>query len=214
MSLILDQIDISLNDQKLLIRICCRVGGGEVLSVLGPSGCGKTSLLNLICGTLSPSFECSGEVILEDKVLNHLPPHKRQVGLQFQDHLLFPHMTVGENLAFALPRCYKKTERWERVDQALIDCEMTGYAGYNPSMLSGGQKARISLMRTLLSEPKLLLLDEPFSKLDTTLRSHFREFVFQQIKSRGIPALMVTHDEQDIPDKGKVIRLGMVLGES
>ncbi|WP_419534294.1 ATP-binding cassette domain-containing protein [Endozoicomonas sp.] len=208
MSLILDQIDISLNCQKLLDKICCRVDGGEVVSVLGPSGCGKSSLLNLICGTLPNSFVFSGEVILEGLVLNNLPSYKRQVGIQFQDHLLFPHMTVGENLAFALPVNYKKSERQERVEQALVDCEMLGFSGQNPSMLSGGQKARISLMRTLLSEPKALLLDEPFSKLDTMLRSSFRHFVFQQVENRRIPALMVTHDEQDIPDKRRVIRLG------
>lgn len=207
MSLILDRIDIRLNGQRLLNNICCRIEGGEVLSVLGPSGCGKSSLLNLICGTLPANFEHSGQIILEDVVVNHLPPHKRQVGLQFQDHLLFPHMTVGENLAFALPDGYRKAERRERVEQALADCEMSGFSGQNPSMLSGGQKARISLMRTLLSEPKALLLDEPFSRLDTTLRNSFRHFVFQQIQSRRIPALMVTHDEQDIPDKGSVIRL-------
>ncbi|WP_066014402.1 ATP-binding cassette domain-containing protein [Endozoicomonas atrinae] len=207
MSLILEQIDISLDGQRLLDKICCRVDGGEVVSVLGPSGCGKSSLLNLICGTLPNSFVFSGEVILEGIVLNNLPSYKRQVGIQFQDHLLFPHMTVGENLAFALPVNYKKSERQERVEQALVDCEMLGFSGQNPSMLSGGQKARISLMRTLLSEPKALLLDEPFSKLDTTLRSSFRHFVFQQIQSRRIPALMVTHDEQDIPDKRRVIRL-------
>nr|MDT0250643.1 ATP-binding cassette domain-containing protein [Endozoicomonas sp.] len=208
MSLILDQIDISLNGRPLLSGLCCSVAGGEVLSVLGPSGCGKTSLLNLICGTLSSPFKYSGQVILKAKVLNHLPPHKRQVGLQFQDHLLFPHMTVSENLAFALPWCYTKAERRERVEQALADCEMSGFSDDNPALLSGGQKARISLMRTLLAEPGLLLLDEPFSKLDATLRNHFREFVFQQVQRRGIPALMVTHDEQDIPDKDRVIRLG------
>ncbi|MBO9482176.1 ATP-binding cassette domain-containing protein [Salinisphaera sp. G21_0] len=207
MSLILDQIDITLNGQKLLDNICCCVDGGEVLSVLGPSGCGKSSLLNLICGTLPNSFGCSGQVMLDGVVLNNLPPYKRQVGLQFQDHLLFPHMTVGENLAFALPAHYRKSQRQERAEQALADCGMSGFFELNPAMLSGGQKARISLMRTLLSEPKALLLDEPFSKLDATLRSSFRHFVFQQIQSRSMPALMVTHDEQDIPDKGLLLKL-------
>ncbi|USE36020.1 ATP-binding cassette domain-containing protein [Endozoicomonas sp. SCSIO W0465] len=146
-------------------------------------------------------------MILDGLVLNNLPPYKRQVGLQFQDHLLFPNMTVGENLAFALPVSYKKSERRERVEQALSDCKLSGFFEQDPSMLSGGQKARISLMRTLLSEPKALLLDEPFSRLDTTLRSSFRRFVLQQVQSRRIPALMVTHDEQDIPDKGLLLKL-------
>ncbi|WP_257297013.1 ATP-binding cassette domain-containing protein [Endozoicomonas sp. YOMI1] len=202
MSLILDQNDITLNGQKLLDKICCCVDAGEVLSVLVPGGCGKSSLLNLICGTLPNSFGFSGQVTLDGVVLNNLPPYKRQVGLQFQDHLLFPHMTVGENLAFALPVHYRKSQRRESVEQALADCGMSGFFELNPFI-----KARISLMRTLLSEPKALLLDEPFSKLEASLRSSFRHFVFQQIQSRSIPALMVTHDEQDIPDKGLLLKL-------
>ena len=120
---------------------------------------------------------------------------------------MFPHLTVGENLTFALPERYKKKARREKVEQALVDCGLPRFARHHPSMLSGGQKARISLMRTLLSEPKALLLDEPFSKLDATLRSQFREFVFEQVHRRKIPALMVTHDEQDIPEQGQVIQL-------
>ena len=179
-----------------------------MLSVLGPQWLRqKSSVLNLICGTLSADFQWSGQIVLVGKELNRLPSYKRQVGLQFQDHLLFPHMTTGENLAFALPRKYRKAERRERVMQALNDCGMDGYFDHNPAMLSGGQRARISLMRTLLAEPELMLLDEPFSKLDTGLREAFRQFVFQKIADEGIPALMVTHDEQDIPDSDLVIRL-------
>ena len=207
MSLILDHIDIRLHGCKLLTNVCCRIEGGEILTVLGPSGCGKSSLLNLICGMLCAPFEYTGEIILEGKILNNLPPQQRQVGLQFQDHLLFPHMTVGENLAFALPEHYPKATRKDKVEQALSDCGLSGFARHNPSMLSGGQKARISLMRTLLSEPKALLLDEPFSRLDAALRSQFRAFVFKQVHLRKIPALMVTHDEQDIPEKSQIIRL-------
>lgn len=209
MSLILDNITISLNGLPLVRNLSCRVDGGTVLSILGPSGCGKSSLLNMICGTLPSSFNCTGRIFLHGEDITNLPAHRRQIGLQFQDHLLFSHMTVGENLAFALPRHYRKAERTQRVEQALADCGLTGFAGHNPMQLSGGQTARISLMRTLLSQPEALLLDEPFARLDATLRGSFRQFVFVQVASLGIPAVMVTHDEQDIPDKNQVIELGL-----
>ena len=208
MSLILENIAISLNRQPLIANINCRVDGGDVVSILGPSGCGKSSLLNMICGTLPASFSYSGRIILGGKDITPFPTHQRQVGLQFQDHLLFPHMTVGENLAFALPRHYRQVERAQRVEQALADCQLTGFGNHNPAQLSGGQTARISLMRTLLSQPRALLLDEPFARLDATLRGNFRHFVFAQIRSLGIPAVMVTHDQQDIPDRCRVIELG------
>ena len=207
MSLILENIELRLDGRQLFEKLSCYVAPGDVLSVLGPSGCGKSSLLNLICGTLSSGFSWSGNVTLAEKVLNQLPAHKRMVGLQLQDHLLFPHMTVGENLTFAVPRYYDRKGRKEQANQSLLDCGLDDYFDRDPATLSGGQKARVSLMRTLLAEPKLLLLDEPFSKLDTELRGAFRRFVFQQIEARSIPALMVTHDEQDIPDMNKVIRL-------
>lgn len=208
MSLILENIVISLNGQPLITNLSCRVDSGDVVSILGPSGCGKSSLLNMICGTLPSSFSYSGRIILGGKDVTSFPPHQRQIGLQFQDHLLFPHMTVGENLAFALPRHYRRAKRAQRVEQALADCQLTGFAGHNPAQLSGGQTARISLMRTLLSQPEALLLDEPFARLDATLRSNFRRFVFAQVRTLGIPAVMVTHDEQDIPDRCQVIELG------
>ena len=210
MSLILDDIAISLNGEPLVRNLSYQVDSGTVLSILGPSGCGKSSLLNMICGTLSSSFSCAGRIFLHGKDITDLAAHQRQVGLQFQDHLLFAHMTVGENLAFAVPRHYRKAERTQWVEQALAACGLTGFAERNPIQLSGGQTARISLMRTLVSQPKALLLDEPFARLDATLRDSFRQFVFAQIGSLGIPAVMVTHDEQDIPDKERVIELGRV----
>ncbi|MGB1271379.1 MAG: ATP-binding cassette domain-containing protein [Endozoicomonas sp.] len=203
----LDNIFLSIGSQVLFSELSCGVSGGEVLSVMGPSGCGKSSLLNIICGTLDSAFYYQGRVLLDDQPLDALPPHRRRVGLQFQDHLLFPHMTVGENLAFGLPRQFNKAEKLQKVEQALENCGLTGVADYQPSALSGGQRARISLMRTLLSEPKVLLLDEPFSKLDRALREQFRTFVFQQVNRLKIPALMVTHDAQDIEDKSRVIYL-------
>lgn len=183
------------------------VNKGEILSVMGPSGSGKSTLLNVISGFVDGSFSVTGTLSLNGRSLEGVAPHRRHIGLQFQDHLLFPHMTVGENLAFGLPRQYRKSVRREAVLKALADCRLEGYQDHAPKQLSGGQRARVSLMRTLLSEPSLVLLDEPFSKLDSALRDQFRTFVFQQIKRRNIPAMMVTHDVQDLPDSDAVINL-------
>ncbi len=207
MSLRVENVSIHLAEQCFIRDLGFQVSAGDVLTVMGPSGCGKSSLLNFICGNLDEEFVSSGQIYLNDSLLNHLPAHRRGIGLQFQDHMLFPHMTVGENLEFGIPRQYRKTDRKRKVEQALADCGLKGISDQNPAKLSGGQQARISLMRTLLSEPKLLLLDEPFSKLDTNLREQFRQFVFNQIKNTDIPALMVTHDPQDISEKGKLIEL-------
>ena len=195
-------------DKELLFcNLSFSVENGQIVSVMGPSGSGKTTLLNFISGALEPGFSAYGKLLLDGNCLNNVAPHKRRIGLQFQDHLLFPHMTVSENLAFGLPRKYPRSERQQKVLQALDDCGLDGYKDHAPNRLSGGQRARISLMRTLLSEPALVLLDEPFSKLDTTLRGQFRQFVFDQLKRRMIPTLMVTHDLQDIPENGQIINL-------
>lgn len=207
MTLVVEDLSVASERKPLFSRLSFQVNNGEVLSVMGPSGSGKTTLLNFISGSLDPSFSATGILSLNGQSLTGVPAHKRHIGLQFQDHLLFPHMTVGENLAFGLPRHYRKSVRQEKVLQALANCGLDGYEDYSPEYLSGGQRARISLMRTLLSEPRLILLDEPFSKLDAELRGQFRQFVFSQIKGRNIPALMVTHDRQDLPDDGQLINL-------
>lgn len=121
------------------------------------------------------------------------------MGLLFQDDLLFAHMTVHENLLFAVPAGHK-AQRLEAVAQAMRDAELEGFANADPATLSGGQRGRIALMRALLAEPLALLLDEPFAKLDAALRARMREFVFNTVRKRGIPGLMVTHDASDVAD--------------
>ena len=207
MTLVVDRLSIASDRGLLFSDLSFSVDKGEVLAVMGPSGSGKTTLLNFILGSLDGAFSTTGTVALNGRSLDGVPTHQRHIGLQFQDHLLFPHLTVGENLAFGVPRKYSRSTRWQLVKQALTDCGLEGYEHEAPKHLSGGQQARISLMRTLLSEPGLVLLDEPFSKLDSELRGQFRQFVFGQIKSRMIPALIVTHDIQDVPDNSKVITL-------
>ncbi len=180
---------------------------GKVLGIMGPSGCGKSSILDFLCGTISSSFNCVGQILLDGKDISSLPAYQRKVGLQLQDHLLFPHLTVAENLAFGLPAHYKGKSRTEQVEKALLNCQLPDVGCKNPVTLSGGQRARISLMRTLLSEPRALLLDEPFSKLDPELRGQFRSFVFEQVKGLDIPVVMVTHDKNDLPENIKMIEL-------
>jgi putative thiamine transport system ATP-binding protein len=194
-----------------LIQVCLRVGGndlltgldlevgpGAVTTVMGPSGCGKSSLLSYLCGTLEPVFEASGEVRLDDVAIHELPPERRRVGILFQDDLLFPHLSVGDNLAFALPPTVRgRRERRARIEAALREADLAGFGRRDPATLSGGQRARVALMRTLLAEPRALLLDEPFGKLDRALRDRFRRFVFEHARAAGLPTLLVTHDEAD-----------------
>jgi putative thiamine transport system ATP-binding protein len=193
---------------------------GGILTLMGPSGCGKSSVLAAIAGTLASVSEglqplqLQGTVQLNDRELSHLPTHQRGVGLVFQDALLFPHMTVAENLLFAVPANGTAAQRQARVQQALQEAELSGMGERDPSTLSGGQRARVALMRALLAEPQALLLDEPFSKLDAALRAQLRPWVFAHVRERRIPVVLVTHDEQDVADPQRVVRLSAATDES
>ncbi|NEX44608.1 ATP-binding cassette domain-containing protein [Pseudotabrizicola algicola] len=174
------------------------VAPGEVLTIMGPSGSGKSTALSAILGTLAPAFRQQGRIILAGRDITALPPHQRRVGLLFQDDVLFPHLSVGANLAFALPPTIKgRAARRALVDAALDQAELSGFASRDPATLSGGQRARVALMRTLLAQPCALLLDEPFSRLDASLRSQIRSFVLSRIRQKGLAAILVTHDAED-----------------
>ena len=138
--------------------------------------------------------------------IDHLPTEQRQVGLLFQDDLLFAHMTVRENLLFALP-AGPHAAREAAVAHALSELALDGFAHADPATLSGGQRARVALMRALLAQPRALLLDEPFARLDVPLRERMRQLVFTTERERQIPALLVTHDPADIADPACVTRL-------
>lgn len=194
------------NGQNLLHQFTLTIQAGEMVALMGPSGCGKSTLLNLIAGHLSSDFHFNGQIQLDDQSLLALPAYQRQVGLLFQDDLLFPHLCVWENLAFALPNCFKGKQRKQRALEALDKVDLLALAQAMPEQISGGQRARVSLLRMLLAEPRLALLDEPFSKLDKALRVQFRHWVFEQLKTSQIPTLMVTHDEEDGMDCDKVIQ--------
>ncbi len=190
-------------DGRTLVDISDHVAPGEVLTVMGPSGSGKSTLLSYIIGTLDAGFAAQGRVKLNGTDITDLAPEARHVGILFQDDLLFPHLSVGENLAFGLRASIKgRAERKRKIDAALEDIGLAGFAARDPDTLSGGQKARVALMRMLLSGPKALLLDEPFSRLDTERRDKIRELVFAQARANGLPVLLVTHDHADADAAG------------
>ena len=194
----LEAVLIRLHGRTLIGPLDASVAPGECLTLMGPSGCGKSTLLNYLAGTLPTIFEASGRVAVGEMDLAPLPPERRGVGILFQDDLLFPHLSVGGNLAFALPATVRgSSERRTRIDVALRECGLEGMADRDPATLSGGQRARVALMRTLLALPRVLLLDEPFNKLDTRLRSEFREFVLGHARRHGLPTVLVTHDAAD-----------------
>ncbi len=194
----LDGVALSIGGRLLLGPLTLAVPPGAIVTVMGPSGCGKSSLLDFLCGTLDPAFATAGGIRLDGVEIGDRPPERRRLGILFQDDLLFPHMTVGENLAFGLPAELRDHgQRRARVEAALVEADLAGFAGRAPATLSGGQRARAALMRTLLSEPRALLLDEPFSRLDAALRDRFRGFVFDHVRALGLPTLLVTHDPAD-----------------
>jgi putative thiamine transport system ATP-binding protein len=194
--------------QRVLLRdLRFDVAPGETLTLMGASGSGKSSVLAAIAGTLhsvaegAQALRFDGTVTLDGTDLTPLPTARRGIGLLFQDPLLFAHMTVAENLLFAVPPG-PRAQRMAQVKQALLDAELAGYGERDPATLSGGQRARVALMRALLAQPHALLLDEPFSKLDAALRDQFRAFVFEHIR-----AVLVTHDAADIADAAQVVEL-------
>ena len=199
--------------QRVLLKdLRFTVQPGHVLTLMGPSGSGKSSLLAAIAGTLgsvaegTQALRAQASVRLNGEDISQRPTAQRGVGLLFQDPLLFAHLTVAENLLFAVPPG-PRALRLAQVQQALAEAGLQGYGERDPATLSGGQRARVALMRALLAQPRALLLDEPFSKLDATLRDQFRAFVFDHIRARQIPAVLVTHDAADVADPALVLTL-------
>ena len=184
-------------DRPLVTGLSFSVPKGQIRLLHGASGCGKSTLLALISGTPIAKVNWTGDIRLDGVDIGALPAHQRQVGLMYQDALLFPHLTVGENLAFGLAPSIRGKARYVAVQDALAAASLDGFGERDPASLSGGQAARIALMRALLAAPKALLMDEAFSSLDPELRRQFGHFVADQIKLRQIPALLVSHDAAD-----------------
>lgn len=193
-----------------LFDVSAIVAPGEVLTVMGPSGSGKSTLLSFIGGFLAPVFVGKGKVMVDGVDLLALAPERRRAGILFQDPLLFPHMSVGANVAFAIPADVRdRKQRQQIASDILSDMELSGFDTRDPATLSGGQKARVALARVLVSRPRLLLLDEPFSKLDMELRAQMRSLVFDTARNAKLPVILVTHDEADAEAAGgAVYRIG------
>lgn len=194
-------------NEALLLELHASLAPGEILTVMGPSGSGKSTLLNWLSGMLEPAFTATGKLLLGGLDITQTPSHLRQIALLFQEPLLFNHLTVEGNIEFGMPHS-KANQRKQRVTEALASVGLAGMEARAPKSLSGGQQARVALLRVLLNEPKVVLLDEPFSKLDSELRQATRTLVFEQIRQRGLAAVLVTHDQSDADAAGgRVIQL-------
>ncbi len=209
LSMKLEQVTIRLGPRNLL-SIDAQIEAGEVLTVMGPSGSGKSTLLAYIGGFLDPHFTANGSVFIRGNNVTKIEPSQRHAGILFQDPLLFPHLSVGGNLLFAIPSDVKdKAVRVQSAKTILEEMELGGCFDHDPARLSGGQKARVALARTLLSQPHALLLDEPFSRLDAALRAQMRDLVFAHAKRRMLPVVLVTHDPEDAHAAGgQLIEIG------
>jgi putative thiamine transport system ATP-binding protein len=212
MTLALSRVTLALPgaDGALIRDLDLTIAPGQIVTLMGPSGIGKSTLLDFIGGHLQRDVAATGAVRLDGQDVGHLPPEARRIGILFQDAMLFPHLSVGDNLAFALPaRPAGRAARRAAIEAALAQADLAGFADRDPATLSGGQRARVALMRALLAAPRALLLDEPFSRLDADLRADIRAFVMGHIRARAIPALLVTHDASDAEAAGgPVVHLG------
>jgi putative thiamine transport system ATP-binding protein len=206
----LEAVRIALQSRVLIPPLDLVVEPGEVVTIMGPSGSGKSTLLAWLGGFLDRAFTASGDARIGGASLAALPPEQRRLGVLFQDDLLFPHLSVGDNIAFGLrPELRGRSARRAAVAEALARADLAGYADRDPATLSGGQRARVALMRTLAASPRALLLDEPFGKLDARLRDDIRRFVFAHARAEGLPTLLVTHDAADAEAAGgRIVTIG------
>ena len=194
----LEEISIVLDGRVLIPPLTEHILPGTVLTLMGPSGSGKSTLLSFLGGTLTGPFRTTGRIWVGAREVGAVPAERRRIGTLFQDDLLFPHLSVGENLAFGLVRTVRgRRARAARIAAVLTQAGLEGFASRDPATLSGGQRARVALLRLLLAEPQVLLLDEPFNKLDAALRAEFRRFVFAHAAAAALPVLLVTHDAAD-----------------
>ena len=191
----LQQLTKSFRNISAVQDVWLDVAAGERLALLGPSGCGKSTTLQLIAGIQQPD---AGQIFLEGQPLNQVPPERRGMALVLQKGLLFPHLSVGENVAFGLKmRRVSRKEREQRALTMLDQVQLSGFANRRPSELSGGQAQRVALARSLVIAPKVLLLDEPLSALDANLRGTMQELILRLQEETGVTLIVVTHDQSE-----------------
>lgn len=199
-------------DFVALKGVSLQIKSGEFFTLLGPSGCGKTTLLRMIAGFNSVE---EGEISFDDKVINDLPPHKRGIGMVFQNYAIFPHLTVEENVAYGLKAQKVPADEIKgRVAEALEMVQIAKLKDRMPSELSGGQQQRVALARAFVIEPRVLLMDEPLSNLDAKLRVQMRTIIKKLQRRLGITTIYVTHDQEEalaISDRIAVMNLGEVM---
>ena len=205
MEIKIENLTKAYGDFKAVDNMNLNIADGELVGLLGPSGCGKSTLFSWMIGALAEQFSCTGELWLNEQRIDILPTAQRQIGILFQDALLFDQFSVGQNLLLALPATLKGNARRHAVNDALERSGLEGAFHQDPATLSGGQRARVALLRALLAQPKALLLDEPFSRLDVALRDNFRQWVFSEVRALAIPVVQVTHDLQDVPADSSVL---------
>jgi len=211
----LEKIGKRYGEQWVVRNIDLHIQRGEFFTLLGPSGCGKTTLLRMIAGFVEPD---AGLVRLDGQAVNQVPPWRRDIGMVFQSYALWPHLTVFENVAFGLrERKVARAEIKQRVTSALEQVELQGSEARRPSQLSGGQQQRVALARTLVIQPRLLLLDEPLSNLDAKLRIEMRLELLKLQRDLGLTTIYVTHDQEEalamstqiaVIDRGRVVQQG------
>ena len=214
--LIVDRVTKTFGAFRALDEVSLDVSDGEFVAILGPSGCGKTTLLRQIAGfdKLDDGRIVIGETIVSS-VTQHVPPERRRIGIVFQSYALWPHMTVAENVAYGLTVAgVRDPERARRVEAALALVELEGYAERRPSMLSGGQRQRVALARCLVTEPSLVLLDEPLANLDVHLRASMEEEFARFHARTGTTMVYITHDQAEamaLADRIAVMDRGRLL---
>lgn len=192
-------------------NVTLSINPGEMVTLLGPSGCGKTSLLRMVAGFLVPT---AGEIYIGDREVSQIPPNNRNVGMMFQSYALFPHMTVYDNVAYGLKlKHMSRGEINEKVKAILSLMQIEEYASRFPNEISGGQQQRVALARAVVTEPSVLLFDEPLSNLDAKLREYMREELRKIQQRVGITSIYVTHDQSEamaISDKVVIMRSGVI----
>jgi len=200
----LQRASIATSERKLFGPLSFVIEPGEILGLQAPSGSGKSVLLRWMLGALPEGLSAEGELNLNGERITQLATEQRSIGLLLQQATLFPHLSVSGNLLFAMP---PESDRSQRIAQMLKQAGLDGFEARDPATLSGGQQARVAMLRALAAQPKALLLDEPFSSLDSRLRGEFRAWVFEQIEQRQIPALVVSHDIEDLQQCSRVVTL-------